>query len=82
MKKKILLSFIFACISVFTLSVMSVSAYTGTQYKDTPLYYEVSNDEVTITYCKKTATTVEIPATIDGKPVTSIGNYAFYDCSR
>ena len=25
---------------------------------------------------------VEIPATIDGRPVTSIGDFAFYNCSR
>ena len=80
MKKKILLSFMLICVSVFALGVLSVSAYTGTQYGDTPLYYEVSNGEVTITDCDETAKTIEIPSTIDGKPVTSIGNNAFRSC--
>lgn len=77
LKKKILLSFMFVCISIFAFSAISVSAEKYGDY----LYYTVSNDEVTITDCDETATTIEIPATIDGKPVTSIGFDAFRDCS-
>lgn len=71
-----------ACISIFAFGVLSVSAYTGTRYGDTPLYYEVSNSEVTITDCSNSAKPIEIPATIDGKPVTSIGAHAFSDCTK
>lgn len=42
------------------------------------LTYTVENDAVTITACDEKAETVEIPAKIDGKPVTAIGPTAFY----
>ena len=46
------------------------------------LKYEIKDDAVTITGCdKKASGAVTIPATIEGKPVTSIGNEAFYQCS-
>ena len=42
------------------------------------LFYLISNSEVTITGCSSSARgTLEIPATIGGYPVTSIGNFAF-----
>ncbi|MCK4565314.1 MAG: leucine-rich repeat domain-containing protein [Verrucomicrobia bacterium] len=45
------------------------------------LTYEIIGDEVTITDCDETATgTVAVPATIEGKPVTSIGYRAFGFC--
>jgi len=44
------------------------------------LTYSVSGGEVTITDCSETATSVTIPSTIDGYPVTSIGSSAFYNC--
>ena len=45
------------------------------------LTYSIIGDEVTITDCETTATeTVIIPATIEDKPVTAIGNNAFYFC--
>ena len=65
------------CISIFAFGMLSVSAEKYGDY----LYYKVSNDEVTITDCDETATTIEIPATIGEMPVTSIGEYAFDDCS-
>ena len=82
MKKKILL-FMLTCISVFAFRVLSVSAETGTKYGDY-LYYKVSNSEVSITDCNeyRISGTVVIPKTIDGYPVTSIGNSAFSGCSR
>ena len=45
--------------------------------------YEVSSDnKVTITGCKESAKgAITIPSKIDGKPVTSIGNEAFWNCS-
>ena len=45
------------------------------------LTYQVSNGEVTITDCSSSATTINIPAVINGYPVTSIGEDAFYGCS-
>jgi len=42
------------------------------------LKYEIKGDSVTITgWDKKASGALTIPATIQGKPVTSIGNYAF-----
>ncbi len=44
------------------------------------LTYTISNGEITITDCKETATEVVVPSTIEGYPVTSIGEKAFYEC--
>ena len=57
----------------------TVRVGTGT----TQLEYEVYNDDtVGITNCdNEAAGNLEIPAEIDGKPVTSIGNGAFIACS-
>ncbi len=46
------------------------------------LTYEILDGEVAVTECNISASGVlEIPAEIDGKPVTSIAAYAFYGCS-
>ena len=48
----------------------------------TSLKYEIKGDSITITNCdKKVSGAFAIPATIEGKTVTSIGSNAFYDCS-
>lgn len=62
------------------LSVSPVSAYaeeTGTEGKSGVLTYKKYSDHVEITLCDKSATSVEIPESIDGVPVTVIGMYAF-----
>ena len=60
--------------------VLSASAASGT-YED--LTYSVnSSGEITITDCDKTVTAVEIPAEINGCPVTSIEDAAFRRCSN
>ena len=47
-----------------------------------PLTYEVSGDTVSIIDCKTSATgDLVIPSTYAGKSVTTIGNFAFSDCS-
>lgn len=45
------------------------------------LTYTVTDGCVEITGCDTGAASVEIPSEIDGMPVTSIGNTAFYGCS-
>lgn len=79
MKKKILLSFILICISIFAFGMLTVSAETTGTYGD--LTYKIENGEITITDCDESATEIEIPEEIDGKSVTEIGNYAFYNCT-
>ncbi len=56
-------------------------AETGTKYGDY-LYYTINGDKtaVTITDCSVFATEIEIPAEINGLPVTSIGKKAFLYC--
>ena len=44
------------------------------------LAYEIVDDHVVITACDKEAETVVIPAEIEGKPVTEIGDKAFLNC--
>jgi hypothetical protein len=44
-----------------------------------PIKYKITGDAVTITGCdKKASGALTIPATIEGKPVTSIGHEAFW----
>ncbi len=77
MKKKFLTAFIIACTFIMSMGIINASAGT---YGD--LTYTVSNGEVAITDCKTSATSVDIPSTIEGYPVTSIGDSAFYWCSN
>ncbi|MBQ4088027.1 MAG: leucine-rich repeat domain-containing protein [Clostridia bacterium] len=74
MKKKLIFSFLFICLTILAFGAISASAAT---YGD--LTYEVWDDEVTITDCNTAATEVNIPEKINGYPVTSIGNRAFYN---
>lgn len=55
----------------------------STEYGDY-LYYETNSDgtEITITECDTSASgALDIPAQINGLPVTAIGYEAFYGCS-
>ena len=48
-----------------------------------PLKYGVVGDTVTIKDCKETASgPLAIPSIYEGKPVTSIGDWAFYGCTK
>ena len=47
-----------------------------------PYAYTITDGEVTLTgYFETSDTTLSIPSTIEGYPVTGIGEYAFYDCA-
>ncbi|MDB4660723.1 leucine-rich repeat domain-containing protein, partial [bacterium] len=47
------------------------------------LKYEVKGDAVTVTGCDENASgELIIPAKIEGKPVTSIGGFAFFMCDK
>ena len=75
MKNKILLITLFICVCIFTLGTMSVSAgtYNG-------LVYSYKGGNIIITKCGS-ITKADIPAYINGKPVTEIGDKAFYNCA-
>lgn len=76
MKKRFFLPLLVLCISFLALGTVKASAGTYGA-----LTYRVSGGEVTITDCDTSVTSVEIPAEIDGYPVTSIGSSAFSDCT-
>ena len=65
-------------LAAFLLVVLFASCERANPYEK--LTYSISGDEVTITDCDTSATSVTIPETIDGYPVTSIGMSAFKDC--
>ena len=53
--------------------------FGGCGEKEGPLLYDIQGDTVTITGCdKKASGALTIPATIEGKTVTSIGGRAFW----
>ena len=80
MKKRII-SFVTALVMaamVVNIPLHIWAAETGTYGE---LEYEVTGDgTVTITDCYRSVTSVDVPAEIDGMPVTSIGDSAFYYC--
>jgi hypothetical protein len=81
MKKTLLIT---AFSLTFALGAL-VFCLTPAQKADAATYgdltYTVTDGEVTITDCKESVTSVTIPDTIDGYPVTSIGSSAFKGCS-
>lgn len=76
MRKKVLLLTIVLLLAVFPYPARA--ATTGTlDY----LTYSIENEEVTITGCNTSASgTLTVPDTIEGYPVTVIGNRAFNEC--
>ena len=55
----------------------------GDETEGTEFSYEISNGKVTITgTTTKVQSKISIPASIDGLPVTSIGEGAFFDCEN
>lgn len=64
-------------------TVLSASAYVPSLYDKVygDLYYSVTDDgEIEILGCNEDVVSVEIPAEIDGRPVTSIGGSGFSGC--
>ena len=66
-------------------TVLSASAYVPYSYDGITyegLYYNVTDTgEIEIAGCYEYVRKVNIPIEIDGKSVTSIGEYAFYNCT-
>lgn len=67
-------------IGVLSLSPVTTYAADSTQGKSGSLSYIKYSDHAEITSCEMSATSVEIPESIDGVPVTVIGIYAFQMC--
>ena len=55
--------FLVALAAMLCLFVFGASAYTGTKYGNTGLYYSVSNNEVTITDAVDNIRSANIPVT-------------------
>lgn len=77
MAKKLFAAFLLVCASLLAFGALTVSAET---YGD--LTYTVENGEIAITECASGAVSVEIPAQIEGKPVTTIKQGAFFSCQK
>ncbi len=75
MRRKILLVLVISILCVIFSGVLCASAEP---YGD--LTYTVTGNEITITSCAKSATVVNIPDKISGKPVTAIAEDAFSEC--
>ncbi len=61
------------------ITVSAAEEYTEGTYES--LTYKNYGDYIEISGCDDSATELVIPSEIEGLPVTSIGNYAFYNCS-
>ena len=79
MKK--IIAILISIILIFGMSpiaTLTASAETTSGYYT----YTVQNGEATIIYCDESISDdVTIPSTLGGYPVTSIGEYAFYECT-
>ena len=75
------LTFALVLAALLCLLVLSASAYDGTEYGSTGMYYKISNGEVTITDAKSDIKTADIPESIDDYQVTSISSFAFNGCT-
>lgn len=63
-------------------SGLNLTAYADSSQYGNIYYEENENGTIEITDCTSSATSINIPSTIDGKSVTSIGNNAFYSCKN
>ena len=67
--------------TVSSTNVTTTKPVATTKTVESAFSYTVNDDCVTITGYSGSETDVEIPASIDGLPVTSIGEDAFYNCA-
>lgn len=75
MKKKLFAAFLLVCASFLAFGALTVSASSNGN-----LSYAVKNGEITITGCSdKNVQSIDIPAEIYGRPVTAIGEEAFFE---
>jgi hypothetical protein len=88
MKKRILLLTILALILSACLVLSSCDNSNTDEGKEpstknvtTPLVFELDGDGYKVVGCDKKAENAVIPSTYNGKPVTSIGDSAFYACN-
>lgn len=75
--KKIFLAIVFACISITALGIPNVSADVNGD-----LTYKISDGQIEITGCSKSAVKITIPSEIDGIPVTTVGDSSFGGCTN
>lgn len=79
--KKLRMLFNILCVVGFLTAIVSVRVNADNYYGY--LKYSLSNNAVTITdYHSSLSGNVIIPSTIDGYPVTTIGNSAFWSCKK
>lgn len=71
-----IISLLLAVVLIMTVMSMTVWASSGNGF-----IYEFADDEIIITGYNGTENSVEIPAEIDGYPVTTIANFAFVECT-
>ena len=70
-------------ISTFAAAVMLLFGHAEEVHAGDPLMYKVVGDTVAIKDCKETASgSLAIPSIYEEKPVTSIGDWAFYGCTK
>ena len=84
MKKRLLLLTILALIlsACFVLSSCDKpNTDEGKEPSTNPLVFELDGDGYKVVGCDKKAENAVIPSTYKGKPVTSIGDSAFYACN-
>lgn len=82
--RAILLTLLLFLLSFWTMPIFSAAASDASWllYDENIYYTTTSRGEVTIKSARASVTEAEIPAEIDGCPVTEIGSFAFKDCSR
>ena len=85
MKRKVFLTLI--VLSILTVATAALNScgllpniIIGSISSKDPLIYEKTADGYAVVDCDSEATNVTIPVKYNGKPVTSIGDYAFENC--
>ena len=84
MKKKIISLLITLAVAVSVCCALALSAEAADWETSGELKFSLNSDgsSYTVAAATKSITTANIPSTFKGKPVTSIGEDAFYDCRK